>query len=290
VFELFGITPRRCVVAPTVASHLPIFRDLARDREPALRLHRDLVVVGEGDHGGAVVRDEGEDRLQPFVLSRDGVHERLALVRGQAGLERLDDRRVDADREVGQLLHERDRLSHQLDLVRQRVADVHVQHVCAAGHLLGDVDLDLGEVAGLQLRLERLAPGRVDTLADDAERLPGADPRRDEPEEGDRQQAHHDQRPQPRIATLEPGFTFAVLSAAPSRSRGSGKRFTSPVAGSTRRMALSPESVLTRGYSITRDAATGVILRSAAQASVEQKVRIQLGSGTLAGRVEEVEA
>ena len=122
-----------------------------------------------------MVRDEREDRFQPFVLSRDGVHERLALVRGQAGLERLDDRRVDADREVGQLLHERDRLSHQLDLVRQRVADVHVQHVCAAGHLLGDVDLDLGEVAGLQLRLEPLAPGRVDALADDAERLPGAD-------------------------------------------------------------------------------------------------------------------
>src|SRR5438309_2341602 len=61
--------------------------------------------------------------------------------------------------------------------------------------------------------------------------------------------------------------------------------------GQRRRLvALSPESVLTRGYSITRDAATGVILRSAAQAFVEQKVKIQLGSGTLAGRVEEVEA
>ena len=61
--------------------------------------------------------------------------------------------------------------------------------------------------------------------------------------------------------------------------------------GQRRRLvALSPESVLTRGYSITRDAATGVILRSAAQASVEQKVTIQLGSGTLGGRVEEVEA
>jgi len=56
-----------------------------------------------------------------------------------------------------------------------------------------------------------------------------------------------------------------------------------------RLVALSPESVLTRGYSITRDAATGVILRSAAQAAIEQKVTIQLGSGKLAGRVEEVQ-
>ncbi len=55
-----------------------------------------------------------------------------------------------------------------------------------------------------------------------------------------------------------------------------------------RLVALSPESVLTRGYSITRDAASGAILRSAAEAAVQQKVTIQLGSGKLAGRVEEV--
>ena len=46
--------------------------------------------------------------------------------------------------------------------------------------------------------------------------------------------------------------------------------------------------MLTRGYSITRDAASGAILRSAAEAAVQQKVTIQLGSGKLAGRVEEV--
>ncbi len=78
----------------------------------------------------------------------NGVHERLALVRGQAGLERLDDRRIDADRKVGQLLDERDRPPNQVDLVGKRVAGVHVQHV-RAGHLLGHVDLELGEVAGL---------------------------------------------------------------------------------------------------------------------------------------------
>ncbi len=55
-----------------------------------------------------------------------------------------------------------------------------------------------------------------------------------------------------------------------------------------RLVALSPESVLTRGYSITRDAASGTILRSASEAAVEQRVTIQLGSGKLAGRIEEV--
>ena len=60
----------------------------------------------------------------------------------EAGLERLDHRRVDAERQVGEALHERDRLAHQPDLVGERVADVHVEHVGAARDLLGDVDLD----------------------------------------------------------------------------------------------------------------------------------------------------
>src|SRR5438094_7094019 len=55
-----------------------------------------------------------------------------------------------------------------------------------------------------------------------------------------------------------------------------------------RLVALSPESVLTRGYSITRDAKSGAIIRSASEAAVEQRVTIQLGSGKLAGRIEEV--
>ena len=74
------------------------------------------------------------------------------------------------ERQVGERLHERDRLAHQLDLVGERVADVDVEHVGAAGDLLRDVDLDAREVALLQLRLELLAAGRVDPLADHAER------------------------------------------------------------------------------------------------------------------------
>ena len=77
------------------------------------RLHPDLVVVREPDHRRAVPRDDRQDRLQPLVLAGHRVDERLALVRGEPRLERLDDRGVDAERQVGEPLHERDRLSHQ---------------------------------------------------------------------------------------------------------------------------------------------------------------------------------
>ena len=57
-----------------------------------------------------------------------------------------------------------------------------------------------------------------------------------------------------------------------------------------RLVALGPESVLSRGYSITRDAGSGAILRTATDAAVDQDVTIQLGSGRLAARVEDVRA
>jgi exodeoxyribonuclease VII large subunit len=56
-----------------------------------------------------------------------------------------------------------------------------------------------------------------------------------------------------------------------------------------RLVALSPDSVLARGYSITQDAASGVVLRAAAGATAGQKLRIRLASGRLGARVDEVE-
>ena len=90
-------------------------------------------------------------------------------------LERLDHGRVDAQGQVGQALHERHGLPHQLDLVGERVADVDVEHVGAARDLLRDIGLELRKVALLKLRLEDLAARRVDALADHAERLVGTD-------------------------------------------------------------------------------------------------------------------
>ena len=119
--------------------------------------------------------DEGQHPLEPILLAGDGVHERLALVDGEAGLERLDHGGVDADRQVGVLLDEHDRAREEVGLVGERHAHVDVQDVRAPGHLVLDVLDDLGQVAGAQRLGERFAAGGVDPLADDAKRLVGPD-------------------------------------------------------------------------------------------------------------------
>ena len=60
----------------------------------------------EADDGGAVLLHQRQHPLEPVVLAGDRVDERLALVGGEPGLERLDDGGVDADRQVGVLLDE----------------------------------------------------------------------------------------------------------------------------------------------------------------------------------------
>ena len=54
--------------------------------------------------------------------------------------------------------------------------------------------------------------------------------------------------------------------------------------------ALSPDSVLARGYSITQDAVTGHVIRSARQTARGGKLRIRLAEGGLGASVDEVDA
>jgi exodeoxyribonuclease VII large subunit len=49
---------------------------------------------------------------------------------------------------------------------------------------------------------------------------------------------------------------------------------------------LGPQQVLARGYSITTDAATGKVLRDAAQVKAGQKIRTRLAKGEISSRVE----
>jgi exodeoxyribonuclease VII large subunit len=56
-----------------------------------------------------------------------------------------------------------------------------------------------------------------------------------------------------------------------------------------RLVALSPDAVLSRGYSITQDAESGVVIRSAGMTSVDRNLRIRLGAGRVGARVERVE-
>jgi len=54
-------------------------------------------------------------------------------------------------------------------------------------------------------------------------------------------------------------------------------------------VALSPAGVLARGYSITQDAETGAVLRSAQGTTRDRRISIRLGEGRLGARVDEVE-
>jgi exodeoxyribonuclease VII large subunit len=95
-------------------------------------------------------------------------------------------------------------------------------------------------------------------------------------------------------ARLVRGQNALAARRAPDRlERALAERFAAVARGLDHRrqrlVALSPDAVLSRGYSITQDAESGAVLRSAAATAVSRKVRIRLGSGRLGARVEEVE-
>jgi len=91
-------------------------------------------------------------------------------------------------------------------------------------------------------------------------------------------------------------FTTTLSSRrAESRlERALAERFGAAARGLDHRrqrlLALSPDAVLTRGYSITQDAQTGAVLKSAAATERGRRVRIRLASGRIGASVEEVEA
>ena len=95
-------------------------------------------------------------------------------------------------------------------------------------------------------------------------------------------------------ARLTRGRNALASRRAPDRlDRALAERFAGATRALTfreqRLVALSPHSVLTRGYSITQDAESGAVIRSAGDTAGGRAVRIQLGSGRLGARVEEVE-
>jgi exodeoxyribonuclease VII large subunit len=57
----------------------------------------------------------------------------------------------------------------------------------------------------------------------------------------------------------------------------------------SRLQLLGPEQVLARGYSITLDAATGRILRAAAETASGQKLTTRLKSGQVSSTVNETQ-
>src|SRR6266699_704033 len=81
---------------------------------------------------------------------------------------------------------------------------------------------------------------------------------------------------------------------APDRlERALSERFAAATRGLDHRrerlLALSPDAVLSRGYSITQDAESGVVIRSATETSVDRRIRVRLATGRVGARVEQVE-
>jgi exodeoxyribonuclease VII large subunit len=79
------------------------------------------------------------------------------------------------------------------------------------------------------------------------------------------------------------GWLQRRLAEAPCRALGECAASLEQAA--SRLDLLSPKSVLARGYSITRDAATGVVLRDAKNAKPGQMVRTHLHAGEISSTV-----
>jgi exonuclease VII large subunit len=86
---------------------------------------------------------------------------------------------------------------------------------------------------------------------------------------------------------------LASRRASERLERALTARFSSAVRGLDHRrqrlIALSPDSVLSRGYSITQDAVSGEVLKSSSRTAVGRDIRIRLASGRLDANVERVE-
>ncbi len=86
---------------------------------------------------------------------------------------------------------------------------------------------------------------------------------------------------------------LAGRRAAERLDRALYERFAAATRGLDHRrqrlVALSPDGVLSRGYSITQDAESGAVLRTSGGTAVSRRVRIRLGTGKLGARVDEVD-
>ena len=87
---------------------------------------------------------------------------------------------------------------------------------------------------------------------------------------------------------------LASRRAADRLERALTERFAEAARGLEHRrqrlVALSPDGVLARGYSITQDAESGAVLRSADATAAGRRLRIRLAAGRLGARVEEVDS
>jgi len=92
-------------------------------------------VVGNGDHGAAVLLDERQHGFKTFILSGDGVEQCFALIDLQPGLKGGDDGGINLERYVCERLDELDGLGENFGFVCKRDSCVYVEHVGTGGDL-----------------------------------------------------------------------------------------------------------------------------------------------------------
>ncbi|MBT5311331.1 MAG: exodeoxyribonuclease VII large subunit [Verrucomicrobia bacterium] len=208
-------------------------------------------------------------------------------------------------------------VGHEVDfLITDFVADVRAATPSVAGELITeDVFASRGDLTSTAAYMRRLAKGGVEStrreLSRLTHRLGRAHPRRaldDSFQHLDNQlddlnrlakqgvvaRREHLRLVSQRLLSLRPttllarrrdqlGWLQRRLAEVPSRAMG--KRAASLEQAASLLELLSPKSVLARGYSITRDAATGAVLRDAKNAKPGQMLRTHLHDGEISSTV-----
>lgn len=208
-------------------------------------------------------------------------------------------------------------VGHEVDiLITDFVADVRAATPSVAAELITeDVFASRGDLRSTAAYLRRLAKGGVESarreLSRLTHRLGRAHPRRalDESfqrldnqlddlnrltKQGVVARREHLRLASQRLLSLRPTALLARrrdqlawlqrrLAEVPSRALG--KRAASLEQAASLLELLSPKSVLARGYSITRDAATGAVLRDAKNAKPGQMLRTHLHDGEISSTV-----
>ena len=209
-------------------------------------------------------------------------------------------------------------VGHEVDiLITDFVADVRAATPSVAAELITeDVFASRGDLTSTAAYLRRLAKGGVESarreLSTLTHRLGRAHPRRaldDSFQRLDHQfddlnrsakqgvvaRREHLRLLSQRLLSLRPtallarrrdqvGWLQRRLAEVPSRALG--KRAASLEQAASLLELLSPKSVLARGYSITRDAATGAVLKDAKNAKCGQMLRTHLHDGEISSTVE----
>ena len=133
------------------------------------------LVVRDGDDRSVVFLHQRQDPLHHLAFGSGGIDQRAPLIDGEPRFQCLDDRTVDAERHVGNRLHELHHFGEDFRLVRQRNTGVHIEHLGACLDLRQGVGLHPRIIALLHLGGEQLASGRIDALPDHDEGLVEAD-------------------------------------------------------------------------------------------------------------------